>query len=215
MDRFPKGLLWTIGILAVVIGALRMWVFKVWTIPDDPRLGASIAPTLFAGDVVLILTRGEMGFGDLVRCADPEALEPGQYVIGRVVGTAFDVVETDGPRLSVNGKKYDASTACKDKTFVVEHPTSGSEIELKCDVVEMAGEWHYRGKSDKKSMFVSKTKNEVGPEMFFLLSDNREFPDDSRSYGAVPKSSCKERIFYRLWSKAGWSDDKARMTYIH
>lgn len=215
MDRFTKGLLWTIGILAVVAVALRLWVFKVWTIPDDPQLAASIAPTLRAGDVVLVLTRGEMGFGDLVRCAHPEAEEPGQFVIGRVVGTQADVVETDGPKLIVNNKRIDASTACKEKTFSVEHPTSGSPVELKCDVVEMAGGWHYRGKSDKKSMFQSKTKTEVGADMFFVLSDNREFPYDSRNYGAVAKSTCKERIFYRLWSKEGWSDDKARMTYIH
>lgn len=215
MNRMPKGLLWTIGILAVVIGALRLWVFKVWTIPDDPSLAASIAPTLRAGDVVLVLTRGEPGFGDLVRCADPDAEEPGQFVIGRIVGTAFDVVETDGYKLAINGKRFDASTACKDKTFTVEHPSSGSEIELKCDVVDMGGSWHYRGKNDKKSMFQSKTKNEVASDMFFLLSDNREFPYDSRTYGALPKKTCKERMFYRLWSKDGWSDQKARMTYIH
>lgn len=93
MGKYQKALVWTIGTLAVVALLLRVFLFKVWTVPDDPALGASVAPTLGAGDTVLVLTRGAPGFGELVRCRDPEDVS--RFVVGRIVGVEGDVVETD------------------------------------------------------------------------------------------------------------------------
>jgi len=88
MGKFTKALLWTAGILAGVALILRLLLLKAWTVPDDPRLAASVAPTLGGGDVVLVLTRGSPGFGDLVRCKDPE--DPPRFVVGRIAGLAGD-----------------------------------------------------------------------------------------------------------------------------
>jgi signal peptidase I len=212
MKKYQKGLLGAAVALVALGLILRVLLFKVWTVPDEPRLGAAVAPTLAGGDVVVVLTRGKPGFGDLVRCADPE--DPQKYVIGRIAGVAYDVVETEAHRLIVNGKKFDAGTACPEKTFHVPHPTTGSDVELRCDVIEMGGGWHYRGFSPK-SFMVTTTRTEVTPGMVYLLSDNREHHDDSRDFGLVPSDSCTERIIFRLWSKDGWGDDKRRLTYIH
>jgi hypothetical protein len=54
----------------------------------------------------------------------------------------------------------------------------------------------------------------VGPGKTFLVSDNRRFPYDSRNYGSVDSSTCKESIFFRLVSKNGFLDVKPRFTYI-
>jgi hypothetical protein len=48
-----------------------------------------------------------------------------------------------------------------------------------------------------------------------LLSDNRGYPFDSRRYGAVPKTTCKESVVLRIKGKKGFSDEATRFTGIH
>lgn len=211
MAKFMKGLLWTCGILAIVAAVLRLTVLDVWRVPDDPRLSASVAPSLSGGDVVIMLTRGAPSFGDLVRCPDPEIAQA--YVVGRIAGFGGDSIQIEGSQLSVNGKNYPDQSSCPTPTINVTHPTAGSSVEMSCGVVEMGGGWHYRATSSD----VPATRHTavVGDGMAFLLSDNRRFHDDSRDYGTVPASSCKDRIVFRLWGKGGWSDSATRLSYIH
>jgi signal peptidase I len=212
MEKWLKGLLWTAAILGVIAGILRLTLLVPWKVPDDPVLVASVAPTLNGGDTILVLTRGTPGFGELVRCTDPE--DPKKLIVGRIVGIEGDVVEAQGGNLSVNGRLYGGDSACTQPTFKVPHPSSGSMVDLSCDVVTMGGGWHYRGISPKP-LHGSKTRTTVGRGMFFLISDDREYHDDSRDFGTVPKDTCKERPFFRLWSKDGWSDDVHRLSYLH
>lgn len=213
MEKVLRGLFW----IGVVVGVLcliaRLTFCQTWTIPDDALLSASVAPTLSGGDLVLILTRGTPGFGDLVRCPDPE--DASAWVVGRIVGVAGDIVETSGAQLSVNGKRFEGESACNPSTVTVKHPDTSSEVQLHCDVVNMGGGWHYRAYDAKAGADASgTTRREVGAGMFYLVSDDRKFHDDSRDFGPVPVASCKEKIFFRLVSKAGWGDDKARLSYI-
>jgi len=213
MGKFSKAILWTIGILVGLGILLRVTILKAWKLPDDPVLSASVAPSLAGGDLVLMMYRGLPSFGDLVRCSDPE--NPERYTVGRIVGVAGDVVDLESFRLMVNNKHYDNHSACPKPKFKVEHPTSGAEVELNCDVVEMGGGWHYRGYSPKSFNPQAKTHMEVGEGMVFLLSDDREFHDDSRDYGLLPIDSCKDRIVFRLWGKEAWGDTSRRMMFIH
>jgi signal peptidase I len=211
MDKLLRGVFWVALLLGVAAGILRLVAFRTWTIPDDPRLAASVAPTLAVGDQVLILYRGTPAFGDLVRCTDPE--DPQKFVIGRIAGLDHDVVEVNGRTLTVNGQRYENEAVCSQPTAMIHHPTTGSEVEIACDIVRMGGGWHYRGAGQATPE--SPTKKEVGVGQVFLVSDDRTFHDDSRDYGTLPAASCKERIVYRVVGKAGWGDDKARMTAIH
>jgi signal peptidase I len=212
MEKFGRVLLWTVIIVGAVAGLLRAFVLKVWTIPDDPVLAASIAPTLGGGDTVVVLTFGKGVFGDLVRCQDPE--DPKKYVVGRISGVGGDVVETTGRDVIVNGTTYKGESSCPKPKYKVLHPTTDAEVDISCDVVQMGGGWHYRGY--KANPFKpTDTKTEVSTGMVFLLSDNREFHDDSRDFGVLPQSSCNERIVFRLWGQEGWKDDERRMVYIH
>ena len=55
----------------------------------------------------------------------------------------------------------------------------------------------------------------VEPNQFFLLSDNRQFPWDSREFGAADSASCKETVVFRLWGVAGFFGDvERRLTLI-
>ncbi len=199
MRKFLIGLLWVVGILAIIVVVLRLTMFKVWTIPDDLVLDSSMRPTLAAGDVVLVFTIGQRGFGNLVRCADPEDAQ--RYIVGRIVGLEGDEVDVRPPMVTVNGTLYNTGDSCGREAFDVPDPTSGSPVAASCSRVDMGGGWHYRA-------FVpgteKETKHKVGPGRVFLLSDNRSFHDDSRDFGAVMANArCTDLIAFRIWSKSG------------
>lgn len=212
MQKAGKVLLWTAVALVAIGGLLRALLVKTWTVPKDLNLAASIAPTLAGGDVVLLLTRGSRGFGDLVRCKDPD--DPSQYVIGRIYGVEGDVVETKGRQVFVNGKRYEPAQACPARKYKFIHPNTEEEIPLDCGVVEIAGGWHYRSHI-RRDLSPTNTKVEVGEGMVYLLSDNIDHHDDSRDFGTLEKSSCTERIMFRFVSDTGWSDEEGRLSYIH
>jgi hypothetical protein len=49
----------------------------------------------------------------------------------------------------------------------------------------------------------------------FLVSDNRQYPFDSRHFGALERGTCKEKILFRLMSHEGFFDVNRRLTLIH
>ena len=46
------------------------------------------------------------------------------------------------------------------------------------------------------------------------MSDNRRFPYDSRDFGVVDRSTCKETVFFRLIGREGFFHAPTRFTYI-
>jgi signal peptidase I len=212
MNGWLKGIGWVLGICAVIVAAGRAFLFVSWKIPDDPFLGTSLAPTLNAGDTVLVLTRGTPKFGDLVRCPDPE--DPTNWVVGRIVGLPDDVVEVKPRSLRINNTRYNASDACTQPYFNIEHPANGTKVEMQCGRVEMGGGWHYRGQR-RKELKSGKKKLKVPDGEIFLLSDNRDFHDDSRDFGTLPQDSCTQRLVFRVMGKGGWSDSESRMSFVH
>ena len=204
MER-GRGLVWFVVVVAAAGLAVRATLFDTWTVPED--LGASAEPTLGAGDVVLVGKRPGGDFGDLVRCT---TVEEGRPAIGRIAGGGGDTVETDGAALVVNGRSYGGQSACPIPRLTVESPRLTHPIEIACDLVEMGSGSHYRG-SGGVALTSSKTSRVVPAGMVFLLSDDRDFHDDSRDFGPVRPETC-HRVYFRLWGKRGWSDDKRRMS---
>ena len=94
-----------VGAVVLVLVIIRYSMFKTWTLPEDGWTAASVAPTLWGGDTVLLLTAGTPGMGDLVRCADPEI--EGEWVVGRIVGMGGDEVDLKGRTLRINGTNND------------------------------------------------------------------------------------------------------------
>jgi signal peptidase I len=215
MRKLLRGLFWTAAFLGVFGLIARYTFLDVWKIPDEANTTAiSMEPTLSGGDTVLLITWGEPSFGDVVRCHDPEAAPTENVdVVGRVAGLSSDTVEIQGHDLVVGGAKYIGEMACPEERRTLVHPVSGEEIPLACDQVQMGGRIHYRGHS-LKAQLISPIKAHVGAGMLFLLSDNRSYPDDSRKFGTVPASTCKGRVFFRLWGRDGWADSKKRLSYI-
>jgi signal peptidase I len=207
--KVVKFVLWTAGIVAILLVIARFAGLRLWTVPKDPFLSAAVAPTLAGGDVVLVLTSGNRGFGDLVRCPDPE--DPQRWVVGRIYGLSGDRVSVFGYPV-VNGKRYSTTDACAEPSSDYPDPKSGAKKVLQCGRVEMAGGWHKVGHGEGSSDNLE--EKVVGAGRVFLLSDNREAHDDSRDFGSVMADTCTDRVFFRLWSEAGLGDSKSRFEYI-
>ncbi len=210
MRGFLKFLAWTAGILGVLVLIARFTFVRVWTIPDDPVLNASLAPTLASGDLVVVLYRGKRGLGDLVRCPDPE--DGQRWIVGRMFGFEGDEVSVDDRTVTLNGRRLDTTEACSEMPPDIPHPVGGHPVKMHCQRVEVGGGWHFRGSVPGTK--VSPKTHRVGPGRTFLVSDNISIHDDSRDFGAVPYETCKDQIVFRLWSKKGFQDEAARFTYI-
>lgn len=211
MRKFLRGLAWTVGIIAAIIGLCRATFLRWWKVPaDDPALTTSMAPNLAAGDILLLI-RGKPKLGDLMRCADPE--QPGRYVVGRVLAEAGDKIELTNDDVIVNGRRSLREMACQNSAYRVTNPTTGTDVDLYCTVEAVQGHKHMRV-TDPKAQQVVLRKHEVSEGNVFLVSDNRTFPLDSREYGAVPKDTCREMVFFRIMGTKGWGDAESRLTYI-
>jgi signal peptidase I len=212
MNRVFRALAWIAGFLLVAGLIARATVLDSWVVPDDPKTGAAVAPTLAGGDTILYMYRNQPQFGDLVRCKDPD--DGTRWVVGRVVGLFGDTVEVNGRDLTVNNKRYTGEMACAEERIQIPHPTAGSTVEIVCDQVQIAGHPHFRGGALDKATVVQPLKKTVGEGMLFLLSDDRSYHDDSRDFGPVKADTCSGRIVFRLWSKEGWADSRHRMTFV-
>jgi signal peptidase I len=210
--KFTRFLIFTAIVIGVLIGIARATAIRWYRVPaDDPYLEASVAPTLFAGDLIVLWRFTRPGFGDLVLCPEPKAEQ--RSVIGRIAGMPGDKVQVKGALLTVNGQNMHSSSACDLPTFTVPDPATRLDTTLTCDREDLAGRLHNRGNPPKdRGMHDSKLTADAGRVV--LISDNRYFPYDSRDFGSVPLESCKETIVFRLVSAKGFGDVASRMSLI-
>ena len=210
--KFTRFLIYLAIVIGIAVGAARATAIRWYRVPtDDPYLEASVAPTLFSGDLIVLWRLTKPGFGDLVMCPEPKAEH--RSVIGRIVGMPGDRVEVDGSLVKVNGQTMRSEDACNDATFSVKDPVTRLDTTLSCDRENLGGRVHDRGNPPRdRGMHDSKLTADSG--RVILVSDNRFFPYDSRDYGSVPLESCKETVVYRLVSAKGFGDVKTRMSLI-
>jgi signal peptidase I len=214
-SSFLRILLWLSLALGVLVGVARVTCLRWWQVPeDDPVLSASLAPTLRAGDWVILWRLTPPGFGDLVLCPDPS--DATQIVIGRIVGQAGDTMEIDDEgNLRVNNLRLHSDQSCDHSTFEIDHPRSGDPVELQCDIETVGGVHHQRAYGASGGLRPIAVNTKVPQGRLFLVSDNRQYPFDSRQYGAVPEASCSEAIVFRLVSRLGFRNVESRLTIIH
>jgi len=200
-------------VIGGILGILRATVLTWWVVPsDDPLMGASMAPSLYPGDLV-ILWRGTVKFGDLARCADPES--PGRYVVGRVMGEPNDQLEFKDFDLVVNDKRTTKEQTCSPSRVTIPDPSTGADVDLYCSIEAIIGHKHLRATPmNPQPQYTSGRRVTVAENQFYLVSDNRVYPLDSRDYGGVPKASCKEFVVLRIKGKKGWQDENSRLTFI-
>jgi signal peptidase I len=213
MGKFIRFAVWATIFVGLVVGVARLTAIRWWRVPsDDPWLQASVEPTLSGGDLVLLWRLTEPVFGDLVVCPDPDA--PERVVVARLVGERGDRLKFEKGQLELNGKPVQNERECLPPTFEVIHPDNEEPIEQGCSVEDLDGVLHPKGEISGHPFKDTTEETRVPPGEVFLVSDNRLFTYDSRDFGLVPRASCKEAVFYRLWGQTGWKDVKRRLTYI-
>jgi signal peptidase I len=211
MRRIIRALLWAAITVGIVVGIARLVFIRWWRIPeDDAWLEASIAPTLRAGDLILLWRFTKPSYGDLVFCPEPDA--PDRVVIGRLAAEAGDRIRVAPEGVWINGKKTQSERGCGQ--FQIADPNSGASVTMSCDFENMAGVGHNAGLGRGQRSQAASIELEVAPGKVFLLSDNRLFPYDSRDYGLVDRASCKESVIFRLVSRKGYKDVESRFTFI-
>jgi signal peptidase I len=212
--RLLRNVLWLCFALGAIVGVSRLTMLRWWQVPvDDADLSASIAPTLWPGDWVILWRLTPPSFGDLVLCPDPD--EPLQPVIGRIAGEGGDDLRLrDDGQLEVNGARVLSEQACRPREFEVLDPSSGEPMKLNCELELMGGVSHKRGMG-RAPLRPDSRRVDVPDGHVFLVSDNRQYPFDSRHFGALERASCKERVLFRLVSHEGFFDVERRLTLIH
>ncbi len=210
MGGFFRFVVWVALILGAMGAIVYFAFFDVWEIPaDDPQFSVSIAPTLSAGDDVLVARHGTPSIGSLMRCKDPD--EPRRWVVGRWVGRAGDKVELGGGPRIVNGRNATSLHSCETPTVTLANPATGAQEKLDCRAVEFAGRT-YEMLSFGANAEGHKSLT-VDPGKIFLVSDNRHMHLDSRDFGSVDLGSCQHLVF-RLWGAGGYFDAPHRFTIV-
>jgi signal peptidase I len=213
MRKLGRGLFWVLLVLAAIVGLARATALRWWRVPEgDPFLEASIAPTLRGGDLIILWRLASPKFGDLVACPEPSA--PDRVVIGRLVGEEGDDVKVEGAKVTVNGRAAETEHACDPNRFTVIHPTTGQEVEQDCSVEALGGRSYTRGGVLGAGVQAAPVSQKVPEGKVFLLSDNRRLPYDSRDFGVVDRATCTESVVFRLASRQGFFDEKARFSFI-
>jgi signal peptidase I len=213
MRKMFRFLFWVALITGSLIGIARLTAIRWWRVPqNDKFLTASISPSIWGGDLILMWRLTRPGFGDLVVCPEPK--HPERVVIGRLVGEGRDELEVNGADITVNGKRMSIESNCAMGTFIEHDPETSVEVEQHCSVEEVGGGTHFRGEIPPQSVRRPDVKTSVPDGTVWLVSDNRLFPYDSRDFGPVPRETCTETVFFRLVSAAGFFDAKSRNQYI-
>jgi signal peptidase I len=211
MRQFLRIMLWASLIIGALIGVLRYTAIRWWQLPvNDPYFEASVTPTLRGGDWVILWRATAPNYGDLVLCPEPKTNRP---VIGRIVGEQGDHLKIAGASLTVNDGAVPTEGGCD--RFRVQDPSNGVVVEHHCSVEVVASRAHPRGNAPQDALKPLEAEVDVPNGQVFLVSDNREFPWDSREFGSVDRASCTETVVFRLVSKNGFFDVPNRLTLIH
>jgi signal peptidase I len=209
MGTVLKLTFWLLAVLGVILGVLYAFFLDVWVLPtDDPMLSASVEPNVSAGDVLVLGREGTVGYGNLLRCADPQA--PGRFVVARAIAHAGEKIVIENEIVLVDGKRTPSPRACDAIQHTLRDPTTGEDVDLTCSVEDYGIEFDALHLSAHPLPATSAT---VEPGRWFLVSDDRHIHVDSRDYGAVDAQTC-EHILFRVVGAGGLRDAKSRFTII-
>lgn len=189
-DSLSRQLLKLLGvvvvILALVVAYLRWQHIDVVTIATD-----AMAPTMFAGDQVLVWRTTNFDHGDMILCRHPR--QQGSWVIGRIVGRPGMDVSMAREQLVINGQ-----TVSRDFRGVVQFEDQHSHalVPHRWGIEEL-GEVDHLFMQREQRQVTMRPMNDVNG--FYLLSDNRTWiGEDSRALGPFRHIDCTGVVFMRL-----------------
>ncbi len=172
--------------LVLTAAALRLWVVEPVRV-----LTSSMAPTLQAGDVVLVWRLGSPGVGDVVLAKEPG--DEGRRHLKRLVAGAGQEVELAQGRLYVDGSAVASSVP----------PETLAWIDTDCrDRSDEAIEEQGRGQRWQVFPGGGHLRERVAEGGVWLLGDNRGGSSDSRHWGPVARPSLLGSVRAVVWSRS-------------
>jgi signal peptidase I len=198
------------AVLGAIALALHLLFYDLWRVPaDDPLLTASVAPTLGAGDLVVIKRNAWVGRGELLRCTDPDVA--GRFVIARAIARSGEHVELVDEAVTIDGTRTPSPRACDSPSVTVYDPRINDDVALWCSI-EDYGDRPF-GVLRERQHPERLTRATVEPARWFLVSDNRHVHLDSRDFGQIDPTTCQHVVF-RIVSAAGLGDSQRRLNII-
>lgn len=177
------------GLAVILIAAavvLRIFFVDVAVVGHN-----AMAPTLIAGDEIVVWRGGSAEMGTIMMCEHPSV--PGEFVIGRVVGHPGMTIDTVRGHLRIQGSVATVNFS-GDMTFT--DTVAGTTDEMRFGV-ESFGNTDHMFFVKKDQLFEMEPMDAGGG--LFLLADNRSFEgQDSRTFGSVNPMSCRGSVFMRL-----------------
>lgn len=197
----------------LVVLVIRSFIVQPYRVPTG-----SLEPTVLPGDFIVVnqfgyglrlpvvnwkfFKIGEPKVGDIALFRYPR--NPSVIYVKRVIGTPGDHIAYKDKVLTINGKRinqksagetldYEGEFAVPVATKVEMLPTVEHEIYIRDGVNE-----------DQDFDLV------VPPDNYFMMGDNRDSSDDSRSWGFVPEKNLVGKAF-AIW--LSWDADKTRVRW--
>jgi signal peptidase I len=186
MPQLYKLVLWLAAFIGIIIGILYFFFVEIIEVGDD-----GMAPTMTAGDTVLIWKDADLSMGDIVFCDHPR--QPGTFIMGRIMARPGQSIQTTRHgNVVVSGSDIDHDyegnvdfTNLDNQTFQMKHGQ-----------IKMGSATHLFFEREHRTPTIPERRITRG---FFILGDNRTDPEhDSRAFGEVPVGSCFGQVFMRL-----------------
>jgi signal peptidase I len=181
-----KFLAGVIVILAILGAVLKTWYVDIVTVNHD-----GMAPTLFAGDTVVVWRDPVPEHGAIMLCRHPT--DDTRFVIGRVIGRNGADISADRGRLRIEG------------SFPAIDWRGEVQVYDRAEHARVATQWGIEALgNDDHLIFLRRGRTfRINPisdyDGVYLLDDNRSYTgEDSREFGPIPESRCIGHVFLRV-----------------
>jgi signal peptidase I len=182
--------------LGVVGLVMKVFFVDVYEVPHN-----GMAPTLTAGDQVLVWRNAGVDMGDVMLCEHPARL--GMPVLGRALAFSGRTITTDRfGNIYVDSDRATAEPVHVERFYDVRQ---SKEFRMLRGRIQYAGlHTHDFYLEDGHTFQLAPYQVNRG---VYLLGDNRSDPDnDSRDFGEVDPNRCLGQVFLR-WRPAPSHDD--------
>jgi len=203
LGSLVRGLFSLTPLLLLAAAVLKLFFVDVILVPHN-----GMAPTLVAGDRVLVWRRAHVDMGDIVVCEHPAS--PTASVLARAVAFAGHTISSDGhgnllvddDRASIEwGNEMRFYDVTRQKLFTMRQGSIDYQRQNRHDFIV-----------ERDTTFTLRTY--AVNRGVYLLGDNRsDSIDDSREFGEVDPAKCQGQIFMRL-TPAERNDDDIHHSYF-
>lgn len=202
LKALAKYLLTLALVFAVLAVVLRLFYVDIVTVGDN-----SMAPTLLAGEQVVVWRLADLEVGDVALCEKPVTRGAQQFIISRIIAQSGHQIATVNGALNVSGRI--SRTELQQRVHF--YNTVANRAELPWLGREVLHEHEHQVFVNRVPPFTMAPVNSVVG--FYMLGDNRvQSTGDSRAFGPAIPNRCRGRVVMR-WSVTatpGHEDDVHR-----